>query len=128
MIAVTPFYAGIIALLFIALSFRVIFRRQSAKVSVGAGADSDLEKRIRVHANCAEYAPFALLLLGLLELQGASAWLLHLMGLTLLAGRFMHAYGLGSTPQVIFARKNGMILTFAMIAITAVSNILCAIF
>ncbi len=126
--SVTPLYAGILVLLYVALSFRVIFRRQSAKISIGAGTDSDLEKRIRVHANCAEYAPMGIIMLALLELQGGSIWLLHLLGLTLLAGRFLHAYGLGATPQVIPARKFGMILTFAMLAICAVANIFYALF
>ncbi len=123
MISITPLYAGIIALLFAFLSTRVILWRRKARISVGDGADKEMLKRMRVQANCAEYAPFALLLLAMTELLGAPGWVVHLLGLLLLAGRFLHAYGLGSNPQVIQARQGGMMLTFLMIILAALANI-----
>ena len=122
-LTVTPLYGGIIGLLLVILSFRVIFRRRAAGVSIGEGDDKDLRKRIRVHANCTEYAPIGLLLLAMAELQGAPIWVVHALGLMLIGGRISHAYGLGSTPQVIPLRKIGMLLTFLMLALTALANI-----
>lgn len=123
MLAATPIYAGLLALLFIGLSTRVIGGRVAHKVSVGDGGDKDMTKRMRVQANFAEYAPLGVILLAMAELQGMPIWLVHLFGLMLLAGRCMHAYGLGSTPQVLSFRRWGMMLTFTMIAITALANI-----
>lgn len=122
-LTITPLYGGLIGLLLVVLSARVILRRRAAKVSVGDGADADLLKRIRVQANCAEYAPIALLLLAMAELQGAPSWVVHLLGLMLIAGRLIHAYGLGSTPQIMPLRQLGMVLTFAVIALAALANI-----
>ena len=97
-------------------------------VSLGEGEQRELIKAIRVHANSIEYIPIGIVLLALLELQGAPGWLLHLGGLMLLGGRLLHAYGLGSTPQIVPARLNGMYLTLGMIALMALTNIAYAMF
>jgi len=120
---ITALYAGLVALLYLALSYNVVLARRSRKVSVGDGDDKLVRKRMRTQANCAEYGPLGIVLLALAEMQGMSFWLVHLFGATLLAGRIAHAYGFGSTPQVVPFRKLGMYLTFAMIAATAVANI-----
>ncbi len=122
-LTITPLYGGLIGLLLVTLSLRVIGLRRSAKVSVGDGEDKDLRKRIRVQANCAEYAPLGLILLAMAELQGAPGWVVHLLGLMLVLGRMAHAYGFGSTPQIIPLRVGGMLVTFAMLILAALANI-----
>lgn len=128
MLTVTPIYAGLLALLFLGLSYRVVLGRRGLRISIGHGDDKDMEKRMRVQANCAEYAPFGIILLAMAEMQGMPIWLVHVSGVALLLGRMLHAYGLGSSPQVPFARVWGMYLTIGMIMITAVANITHAIF
>jgi uncharacterized protein len=113
MLHVTPIYAGLLALLFVTLSVRVIRGRVAARVSLGDGGNADLTRRIRVHANCAEYAPFGVLLLAIAELQGAGVLLLHGLGLLLLVGRLAHAIGLSAAPEISALRGGGMALTFA---------------
>ena len=120
---VTALYAGLIALLYLFLSYNVVLARRSQRVSVGDGGDKLVRKRMRNHANCAEYAPIGLILLMLVEMQGMPLWLVHVFGLILLAGRLSHAYGFGSTPQIVPLRKLGMYLTLLMIICTAVANI-----
>ncbi|CUH63722.1 Inner membrane protein YecN [Thalassovita autumnalis] len=122
-LAATPLYAGLAALLFLYLSVRVIGTRRSEKVSVGDGANKAMIKAMRTHSNCAEYAPISLLLLLLVELQGAPTWAVHVLGVMFLAGRLLHAIGFGRTPQIIPLRKSGMILTFAMMALSALGLI-----
>ncbi|MDQ2089288.1 MAPEG family protein [Marimonas arenosa] len=122
-LTVTPLYAGVLALLLVALSLNVIRARLSARVSVGDGGDKGVIKSMRAQANCAEYAPMGLILLALTELQGAPNWTLHLLGSTLLLGRLMHAYGFGRTPQIVPVRQLGMVLTFAMLIVAALANI-----
>ncbi len=57
--AITAFYAALLALLFVFLSVRVIGWRRVKRVELGHGDDSQLLRRMRVHANFAEYVPFS---------------------------------------------------------------------
>lgn len=128
MLEITPLYAGLLALLFLALSGRVILHRISENISLGDGGDAGMARRIRVQANCAEYAPFGIILLAMAEVQGMPGWLVHIFGSMLFLGRVIHAWGLGASPQILSARRLGMGLTITMIAITAVANIGHALF
>jgi uncharacterized membrane protein YecN with MAPEG domain len=128
MLTATPLYAGLIALLFLWLSFRVVGRRRSQQVSLGDGGDEILLQRVRAQANCAEYAPIGIVLLAMADLQGMPVFLVHIFGLMLLAGRALHAYGFSATPQVFKARVWGMYLTIGMLGCMAIANILHAIF
>lgn len=91
--SVTPVYVALNVLLLIVLSFRVVHFRIENQVSLGDGGVEALQRSIRAHGNLAEYAPFALLLLGILELNGLPAWQLHLLGGVFTAARVLHAYG-----------------------------------
>ena len=64
-LAVTALYAGLLGLLFFALSINVIGKRRSEHVALGHDGKPRLERAIRAHANFAEYAPFVLLMMGL---------------------------------------------------------------
>ena len=124
----TPLYAGLLALLLVALSLNVIHARIRGNVSVGDGGNKAVIKAMRVQANCAEYAPMGVILLALAELQGTPLWVLHLLGSTLLAGRLIHAAGFGATPQIVSLRQLGMVLTFAMLTFTALGLLGHAVF
>lgn len=118
---ITPLYAGVLTLLYLALSFRVIGMRRKKKIGLGHGDNKSMLRRIRAHANFAEYVPLALVLMALLELQNKSDWIIHLLGGLLIVGRTAHAIGLtvGSAP----ARVLGMILTFAALITGAAANL-----
>lgn len=116
---IVPFYAGLLALVFVVLSVRVIRQRRGAKVAIGPGGNPSLERAMRVHANFAEYVPFAVVLLALMELQRAPAFLLHALGLVLLAGRLAHAYGVSQPNENFRFRVTGMMATFATLVIAA---------
>lgn len=116
---IVPFYAGLLALLFVVLSVQVIRQRRGAKVAIGPGGNPSLERAMRVHANFAEYVPFAVVLLALMELQRAPAFLLHALGLVLLAGRLAHAYGVSQPNENFRFRVTGMMATFATLVIAA---------
>ena len=127
MLAITPIYAALIAILYVALSVKVILQRRSDKISVGDGGSKLMIKAIRTHSNCAEYAPITLLLIAMVELQGAGGLLVHVLGLLLLAGRLLHAYGFGRTPQIVILRQAGMSLTFLAILVAAIANLILAL-
>jgi uncharacterized protein len=112
---ITPFYAGLLALLYFVLSYRIITMRGPGGPSLGDGGDPVLLRRIRAHGNFAEYVPMILLLIALLELGHAAAWLLHALGVTLVAARVLHGYALSFTPSFTFGRFWGTALTFLLL-------------
>jgi hypothetical protein len=114
---ITAVYAGLLGLVFIVLSARVIGQRRGAKVSLGDGGNAVLLRRMRVHGNFAEYVPLALVLLGLAESLGAPAWLLHTAGAGLLAGRLSHAFGVSQTPERFLFRVSGMAATLTVLGL-----------
>jgi uncharacterized membrane protein YecN with MAPEG domain len=116
---ITSIYAALTALIFLILSWRVISYRRANMISLGDSGDKNLLKRMRAQANCAEYAPLAMILLMLSELGAAPTLALHILGLMLVGGRVLHAYGFASTPQKIIFRQVGMLLTLTMIGFAA---------
>ena len=124
---VSPLYAGLLGLLFLYLSWQVIALRRQHNVSVGDGGEKAVAKAMRVQANCVEYASFGMILLLAAELQGSPTWAIHGLGLSLVTGRVLHAFGFGSTPQIVPARVWGMVLSLSSILILAVINIIRAL-
>jgi uncharacterized protein len=121
---ITALYAALLAPLFLLLSARVIRRRRGAKVAVGDGGDAMLLRRMRVHANFAEYVPLALLLMALAESLQTWPWLLHLLGLALLTGRVSHAYGVSQPRETFTFRVFGMAATLSVIGAAAAACLL----
>lgn len=120
---ITPIYAGLVTLLFVALSFRVIGFRRSARVPLGDGGNAILTRCLRAHGNFAEYAPLAIVLMALAEFQGQPTWILHGLGIALLAGRLVHAFGVSREPEDFRLRVFGMILTISVLITGALLNI-----
>lgn len=112
MLTITAFYASLLAGLYMVLSARVIGWRRERRVELGDAGDKQLLRRMRVHGNFAEYVPFTLLLMALAETMAPPYILLHIVGLLLIVGRGLHAYGLSQTPQILRYRVFGMVLTF----------------
>lgn len=121
MMPITAFYAALLAGLLVYLSIRVIGQRREARVEIGPGQDPELFRRMRVHANFAEYVPMALVLLALAESVKAPSLLLHGIGVLLVAGRVAHAVGLSRTPHILKLRSIGMTLTFAAIVLAGLA-------
>ena len=117
---VTPLYAGLLALLYLALSYRVVQMRGKGMPSLGDGGIDALQRRIRGHGNFAEYVPLLLLMLGSLELGQLPASWLHALGATLLVARVLHGVALSFTPGWKFGRFWGTLLTFVLLAVAGV--------
>ncbi len=116
---IIAFYAALLALFFVFLSIRFIGWRRVKKVELGHGDDNQILRRMRVHANFAEYVPFTLLLRAMVESMTAPRPLIHLAGLILIASRLIHAYGLSQTPHILRYRVLGMMLTFFALSLSA---------
>jgi uncharacterized membrane protein YecN with MAPEG domain len=112
---ITPLYAALLALIFVALSIRTIRLRRRYRVGVGDGNHAELQRAARVHANFAEYVPLALLLIYFFEGSSESVLLTHILCIALLCGRLLHAYGVSQVRENYRYRTIGMVLTFSVI-------------
>jgi hypothetical protein len=121
---ITALYAGLLGLLMLVLAFRVVAVRRATSIGLGDGGDALLLSRIRIHGNAAEYVPLALILMLVLEINGASATWLHGLGIALVIGRLAHAQGLSQAAGVTAGRFVGNVLTWSVIMIAAVKNVL----
>jgi hypothetical protein len=121
--AITALYAGLMALLLIVLGLRVVALRRSHRVGIGDGGEGGLQRAIRVHANAVEWGLPVLLLLLVAELNRASPLLLHVAGIALVLGRFMHAVGLTARTGLSVGRSGGMALTIAALVVLAVYDL-----
>lgn len=119
-------YAALLALLFVALSIRIIRLRRNLHIALGDSGNETLLRAISVHANFAEYVPLCLILLYLVEGQGAHPALLHGLGVILLMGRLSHAFGVSQANENFRFRVIGMALTFTtLITLSAYLLVAC---
>ncbi len=104
-------WSGLLILLLVVLSARVVMARQKHRVVLGDGGNADLVLAGRVFGNAAEYVPVGVGALAMLTLLGLPAYAIHGVGGVLFLGRLLHASGLTAgkpTP----GRLLGMVLTY----------------
>ncbi len=99
---VTCLVAGIFALMLIPLSVQVSQRRAKLHTVFGDAGDETLRRRIRAHGNFIEYAPLAVIVLGLVESHGGPQRLVWALACGFMLGRVLHAVGMlfTSTPPL----------------------------
>jgi len=124
---ITGIYAGICGLLLGVLYVRISQRRLTTKIGVGSGGDAELEQRVRAHGNLVESAPFALVLLYLIEQTGLSSTYIHVFGAAFVFARLAHAQGMSTTTGRSAGRFYGslgtVILLFLMSALLIARSI-----
>jgi uncharacterized membrane protein YecN with MAPEG domain len=121
MVVITPLFAAIFGLMYVALSFNVVRYRLGTKVSLGAGESSKLERAIRTHGNFIEYVPFVLLLMWFIETLTLSANVVFWLGSILLIARVSHAFGMFYPKQLMILRQLGTLATFGVIIKASIS-------
>lgn len=114
--------------MFLVITMRIVGSRHKNKVSLGDGDNRELGKLIRGHGNFAETVPLALILMLLLELQGSSATLLHILGIALITGRVLHYLRVTSLVKNMNFRVAGMALTLLVITAASITLFVGAIF
>ncbi|MBV4365129.1 MAPEG family protein [Erwinia phyllosphaerae] len=119
---VSALYVVLGALFLIKFSFDVVRLRRQYRVSHGDGGFYELQTAIRIHGNAVEYIPLALLLLVVMEMNGADMWMLHLSGLFFFLGRVLHSYGMRTST--LLWRKNGMIITMLSLLAMIILNLI----
>lgn len=120
---ITPIYAALLGLILVILSVQTIRLRRRFHVAVGAGGEPLLERAMRVHANFCEYVPIAVLLLFFFERLIGAGWWVHVLGVLLVVGRILHAYGVRRVDEDLRLRVTGMSLTFLVLLATSASII-----
>ncbi len=104
-------WSGLLLLLMVMLSIRVVLARRSNRVLLGDGGNAQVLLAGRVFGNASEYIPAGVAALAALTLLGAPAYALHVIGGGLFLGRVIHAIGL-SDKKPTLARVLGMFLTY----------------
>jgi hypothetical protein len=112
---ILPPYVALLTLIFLFLSVRTLRLRKRLQIGIGDGGNPQLLRAMRVHSNFAEYVPLCLVLLLLVEGQGAPALLVHGLCVGLLVGRVSHAFGVSQPKEDYRFRIFGMASTFTVL-------------
>ncbi len=120
----TPYYAALLALIYVALSFRVIRLRQVLRVSLGDGNNKQLKRAIRVHGNFSEYVPFVLIMIYFAEIQSQNSLLIHGLCNAFILARLAHIYGVSQIKEKLVFRVFGLSITGCVLCISAFAILL----
>lgn len=110
---ITLVLAGAAAIFLVLISFPIANRRRATKLSAGDGGDERFNRLIRAQANFAEYTPLAIIVIGLIEMNGFAQMFVCGLAAALAVGRLLHLIGM--VGPVLVARALGMILTFGVL-------------
>jgi len=122
-LSITALYAGILALILIALAINVTLHRVKLKVPLGDGGNAEMRRMIRLHGNAAEYIPLGIVLMAVYEANGGSPMALQLIGLALVVGRLVQTWGMWSTDMTNLGRQIGQSLTWISVIALAMLNL-----
>ena len=114
---ITGLYAAIMGLLLLWLDAQVGRLRGQKQVSLYDGGDKELATAIRKQGNFTEHVPLVLVLMALVELNGAPTWLLNATGVALVVGRILHPLGLDYDKMANPMRAIGVLLTLLVILV-----------
>ena len=118
---VTAVLAAVTAVLLLFLSAQVTRYRLKYRQGLGVNDDREFEVAVRAQANLVEYAPMALILMGVGELNGVNAQWIYWVGMAFVGGRIAHAYGMFNGhggPHM--ARLVGILLTWLSLFVMAI--------
>ena len=121
---ITLISASFLGLLLVYLSINVSKNRQRAKVNLGIGDDEGLLVASRAQGNFVEYAPFGLILIGLLEYSRVSWYLVMGVAVALVVGHYMHGLSLGKFEGRNPFRFYGTILTWLSLLVASIAGLL----
>ena len=120
---ITLLYASLLTILAIFLAIKVGMNRVETNIMTGEGESSMLLQSVRAHGNLIEYAPLALILLALLEMQNVSDFMLHLCGSLFFLARILHAYGVTISRESTPYRLVGALGTWLIMLIMSLAGI-----
>jgi uncharacterized membrane protein YecN with MAPEG domain len=114
--AAVALYAALNAVLLVVLAINAGARRGAQKaIEPGAVGDGMLTRAIRAHANFAENAPIALLLLVALATTNTAPVPIHILGAAFFVARIAHAFGMMQTKHPNALRFIGNVGTWLVL-------------
>jgi uncharacterized membrane protein YecN with MAPEG domain len=123
---VTAVYTAVLALLGGMLTVNVIVNRVRNKVDTGDGGVAIMAQAIRAHANFAEQAPMAVIVIAFAETAGTRPLLVNILGSALVVARLASARALSRSLTVTPLRQVGAVLTGLVVAAAAIAILLAA--
>lgn len=117
---ITTILAGVMGLLLLLLSARVIGARFASSGQEGSdekAAEDTLTRRMRGQGNFIEYVPTVLILFALLELQNFNDLFLAVLAVLFAFARIIHGYAFAFTEHWRFGRFYGTLITFAVLGV-----------
>ncbi|QLE83950.1 MULTISPECIES: MAPEG family protein [Shewanella] len=123
--AISGLYISLTAILVVVLAMRVVKLRRLHKVGIGTADNRALELACRVHGNLVENAPFVLLLMVVAESQGLAPLWLHIVGISWIVARLLHAMGLTQgNGGYHYGRFMGGLISWLLVLTLSVVNII----
>ncbi len=118
---VSSLYVILGALLLLKLSFNVARLRNLYRISFGDGGFYELQVAMQLYGNAIESIPVAVILLIMMEMNGAEIWMIHIDGIMLIIGHLLHIYGLYHREMTW--RRSGVSATFVSLFLMIIANI-----
>ena len=115
---ITLVTAAACAVISIWLAIRIVQHRMGKKVLHGDGGDVLVARRMRAQSNFVEYAPFALALIGLIELARGPSWPLWVLAAVFVVARILHPLGMDADKPTAL-RPAGAMATWIVLALLA---------
>ena len=119
------FWSGLLILVLMVLSVRVVLNRRKHKVLFGDGGSEPMTLATRAFGNAAEYTPLAIGALILMASMGYASLWIHAVGGAFFLGRVIHPTGLRYGKGPGMGRVIGMILTWVPLIGAAGALIVC---
>jgi len=120
-------WVGLHLILLLVLSMLVVRQRRRHRIELGHGDIPELDRAIRAFGNASEYVPAGLVAIVVLAMAGAPILVIHAMGLTLLTGRIVHAFGLSRSGAASLPRAAGVMITWLAYILGGVALVFYAI-
>jgi uncharacterized membrane protein YecN with MAPEG domain len=120
-------WVGLHLILLLVLSMLVVRQRRRHQIELGHGDIPELDRAIRAFGNASEYVPAGLVAIVVLAMAGAPILVIHAMGLTLLTGRMVHAFGLSRSGAASLPRAAGVLITWLAYILGGVALVFYAI-
>lgn len=124
---ITSMIAASLAVIMFTLTFMVSVGRinlgkaegDTAKYPIHDGGNENLKRRISAFGNFTEYVPMCVIMIALVEINGATSILIWSLGVAFVIGRILHAIGMLINPHFPLPRIIGMFATYAVLLMSA---------
>lgn len=112
---ITALYTCVLAIMFLVLSYNVIFLRYRYNIPVGDGGNKEMQQFLQARANFIDYVPLALVMVLVLELMEMTDWVLHVLGSAMVFSRLLQGWGLSMSAGGSVGRISGAIIMHVVI-------------